>query len=146
MVFKSDACSDISYLTTFQDPFKYSYPPLPDDDFQTPICDNGPIVSEDETESKEGETESKDALESSFNSEVVVKPKKVHFLSGLYPSAKINQYVTNISLQFYFFIIENLSASCVLCRVSLWQQSVCRSCWLLSEYKWGTVLFIYFFS
>lgn len=55
-----------------QDPFKYSYPPLPDDDFQTPICDNGPIVSEDETESK-------DALESSFNSEVAVKPKKVLF-------------------------------------------------------------------
>ncbi|KAM9347518.1 motile sperm domain-containing protein 2 [Symphorus nematophorus] len=62
------------------DPFKYSYPPLPDDDFQTPICDNGPIVSEDETESKEGEPEGKDALESSFNSEVAVKPKKVNFL------------------------------------------------------------------
>ncbi|XP_074515232.1 motile sperm domain-containing protein 2 isoform X1 [Sebastes fasciatus] len=62
------------------DPFKYSYPPLPDDDFQTPICENGPIVSEDDTESKEGETESKDALESSFNSEVAVKPKKVNFL------------------------------------------------------------------
>ena len=61
----------------FQAPFKYSSPPLPDDDFQTPICDNGPIVSEDETESKEGEPESKDALESSFNSEVAVKPKKV---------------------------------------------------------------------
>ncbi|CAK6953980.1 motile sperm domain-containing protein 2 [Scomber scombrus] len=62
------------------DPFKYSYPPLPDDDFQTPICDNGPIVSEDETESKEGEMEGKDTLESSFNSEVAVKPKKVNFL------------------------------------------------------------------
>lgn len=63
------------------DPFKYSYPPLPDDDFQTPICDNGPIVSEDETESKEGELEGKDGLESSFNStEVAVKPKKVNFL------------------------------------------------------------------
>uniref|UniRef100_A0A8C4ITF0 Motile sperm domain containing 2 n=1 Tax=Dicentrarchus labrax TaxID=13489 RepID=A0A8C4ITF0_DICLA len=62
------------------DPFKYSYPPLPDDDFQTPICDNGPIVSEDDTESKEGEMEGKDALESSFNSEVAVKPKKVNFL------------------------------------------------------------------
>ncbi|KAA8588075.1 hypothetical protein FQN60_001269, partial [Etheostoma spectabile] len=62
------------------DPFKYSYPPLPDDDFQTPICENGPIVSEDETESKEGEMESKDTLESSFNSEVAVKPKKVNFL------------------------------------------------------------------
>ncbi|XP_060910601.1 motile sperm domain-containing protein 2 [Labrus mixtus] len=62
------------------DPFKYSYPPLPDDDFQTPICDNGPIVSEDEMESKEGETEGKDNLESSFNSEVAVKPKKVNFV------------------------------------------------------------------
>ncbi|XP_029348739.1 motile sperm domain-containing protein 2 [Echeneis naucrates] len=62
------------------DPFKYSYPPLPDDDFQTPICDNGPIVSEEETESKDGEMESKDALESSLNSEVAVKPKKVNFL------------------------------------------------------------------
>ncbi|XP_075896401.1 motile sperm domain-containing protein 2 [Nelusetta ayraudi] len=62
------------------DPFKYSYPPLPDDDFQTPICDNGPIVSEDEVESKDGESEVKDALESSFNSEVAVKPKKVNFL------------------------------------------------------------------
>lgn len=62
------------------DPFKYSYPPLPDDDFQTPICDNGPIVSEDEVESKDGESEVKDALESSFGSEVAVKPKKVNFL------------------------------------------------------------------
>ncbi|XP_020490085.1 motile sperm domain-containing protein 2 [Labrus bergylta] len=62
------------------DPFKYSYPPLPDDDFQTPICDNGPIVSEDEMESKEGEMEGKDNLESSFNSEVAVKPKKVNFV------------------------------------------------------------------
>ena len=66
-------------LTAFQDPFKYSYPPLTDDDFQTPISDNGPIVSEDDTESKEGELEVKDALDSSFNSEIAVKPKKVHF-------------------------------------------------------------------
>ncbi|XP_028992515.1 motile sperm domain-containing protein 2 isoform X2 [Betta splendens] len=61
------------------DPFKYSYPPLPDDDFQTPISDNGPIVSEDDAESKDGELESRDALESSFSSEVAVKPKKVNF-------------------------------------------------------------------
>uniref|UniRef100_A0A6Q2WXQ3 Motile sperm domain containing 2 n=1 Tax=Esox lucius TaxID=8010 RepID=A0A6Q2WXQ3_ESOLU len=66
------------------DPFKYSYPPLPDDDFQTPICENGPVVSEDDNESK-GESESKDGesegkeLESSFSSEVAVKPKKVNF-------------------------------------------------------------------
>ncbi|XP_051938529.1 motile sperm domain-containing protein 2 [Hippocampus zosterae] len=62
------------------DLFKYSYPPLPDDDFQTPISDNGPIVSEDEIESKESELESKDGVESSFNSEIAVKPKKVNFL------------------------------------------------------------------
>uniref|UniRef100_A0A3Q2X5G4 Motile sperm domain containing 2 n=2 Tax=Haplochromini TaxID=319058 RepID=A0A3Q2X5G4_HAPBU len=58
------------------DSFKYSYPPLPDDDFQTPICDNGPIVSDDDRESKEGDLDVKDALESSFTSDVVVKPKK----------------------------------------------------------------------
>ncbi|CAJ1079498.1 motile sperm domain-containing protein 2 [Xyrichtys novacula] len=61
------------------DPFKYSYPPLPDDDFHTP-SDNGPIMSEDEPESKEGELEVKDNLESSFNSEIAVKPKKVNFM------------------------------------------------------------------
>lgn len=72
-----------------QDPFKYSYPPLPDDDFQTPICDNGPIVSEDDTESKEGEMEGKDTLESSFNSEVAVKPKKVLSPSSLYLALEI---------------------------------------------------------
>uniref|UniRef100_A0A3P9J8X2 Motile sperm domain containing 2 n=1 Tax=Oryzias latipes TaxID=8090 RepID=A0A3P9J8X2_ORYLA len=59
------------------DPFKYSYPPLPDDDFQTPIYDNGPSITEDETESKEAEQESKDTLESSFSSDVVPKSKKV---------------------------------------------------------------------
>ncbi|XP_056145375.1 motile sperm domain-containing protein 2 [Lampris incognitus] len=62
------------------DPFKYSYPPLPDDDFQTPICENGPIASEDETGSKEGESEDKETLESSYSSEVAVKPKKVNFV------------------------------------------------------------------
>jgi hypothetical protein len=66
-------------LTSFQDPFRYSYPPLPDDDFQTPTCENGPIVSEDDNESKEGESEGKE-LESSFSSEVAVKPKKVQRL------------------------------------------------------------------
>lgn len=76
-----------------QDPFKYSYPPLPDDDFQTPICDNGPIVSEDEVESKDGESEVKDALESSFGSEVAVKPKKVRSLSGLSQVVQINLIV-----------------------------------------------------
>uniref|UniRef100_A0A7N8Y238 Motile sperm domain containing 2 n=1 Tax=Mastacembelus armatus TaxID=205130 RepID=A0A7N8Y238_9TELE len=74
---------DPEYLPPYlggTDPFKYSYPPLPDDDFQTPICDNGPIVSEDEIESKDSEMEGKDTLESSFNSEIAVKPKKVNFL------------------------------------------------------------------
>lgn len=65
-------------LDDAQDPFKYTYPPLPDDDFQTPLCENGPIVSEDDVESKEGEMESRETLESSFNSEIVAKPKKVN--------------------------------------------------------------------
>uniref|UniRef100_A0A9J8CWX5 Motile sperm domain containing 2 n=2 Tax=Cyprinus carpio TaxID=7962 RepID=A0A9J8CWX5_CYPCA len=51
------------------DQFKYSYPPLPDDDFQSPICENGPIVSEDESDIKDIESESKETLESSFNSD-----------------------------------------------------------------------------
>ncbi|XP_076025963.1 motile sperm domain-containing protein 2 [Genypterus blacodes] len=70
------------YLPTHMggtDTFKYSYPPLPDDDFQTPISENGPIVSEDDVESKECESEGKDTLESSFSSEVATKPKKVNF-------------------------------------------------------------------
>ncbi|XP_052004461.1 motile sperm domain-containing protein 2-like [Xyrauchen texanus] len=58
------------------DQFKYSYPPLPDDDFQSPICENGPIVSEDESDIKDLESESKETLESSFNAEQTVKPKK----------------------------------------------------------------------
>ncbi|KAI1899331.1 hypothetical protein AGOR_G00060690 [Albula goreensis] len=63
------------------DPFKYSYPPLPDDDFQTPISENGPIASEDENESKDGEMESKETLESSFSSEPqALRPKKVNFV------------------------------------------------------------------
>ncbi|CAL8322251.1 unnamed protein product [Merluccius merluccius] len=69
------------------DPFKYSYPPLPDDDFLTPVQDNGPIVkeengpmvSEEDVESKEGE-EVKETLEASFNSEDSKKIKKVNFL------------------------------------------------------------------
>ncbi|XP_077583909.1 motile sperm domain-containing protein 2 isoform X1 [Stigmatopora nigra] len=67
------------------DPFKYSYPPLPDDDFQTPMGDNGPMVSVDEIESKESELESKECLDSSFNSEVAIKPKKVNFQEDVKP-------------------------------------------------------------
>ncbi|KAJ8252885.1 hypothetical protein GJAV_G00206650 [Gymnothorax javanicus] len=62
------------------DTFKYSYPPLPDDDFQTPMSENGPIASEDETESKDGELESKETLDSSFSSEpAALRPRKVNF-------------------------------------------------------------------
>ncbi|KAI2660943.1 Motile sperm domain-containing protein 2 [Labeo rohita] len=62
------------------DEFKYSYPPLLDDDFQSPICENGPIVSEDESDIKDTESESKETLESSFNADQSIKPKKVNFL------------------------------------------------------------------
>ncbi|XP_055070614.1 motile sperm domain-containing protein 2 [Misgurnus anguillicaudatus] len=61
------------------DQFKYSYPPLPDDDFQSPICENGPVISEDESDIKDLESESKETLESSFSSEQNIKPKKVNF-------------------------------------------------------------------
>uniref|UniRef100_A0A8C2CH66 Motile sperm domain containing 2 n=1 Tax=Cyprinus carpio TaxID=7962 RepID=A0A8C2CH66_CYPCA len=64
------------------DQFKYSYPPLPDDDFQSPICENGPIVSEDESDIKDIESESKETLESSFNSEQSLKPKKVYHITS----------------------------------------------------------------
>ncbi len=66
----------------WQDQFKYSYPPLPDDDFQSPICENGPIVSEDESDIKDIESESKETLESSFNSEQSIKLKKVYRISS----------------------------------------------------------------
>nr|XP_015217190.1 PREDICTED: motile sperm domain-containing protein 2 isoform X2 [Lepisosteus oculatus] len=62
------------------DSFKYSYPPLPDDDFQSPISENGPITSEDEAESKDGEAEGRDTLESGPNAEQALKVKKVTFL------------------------------------------------------------------
>ena len=61
----------------FQDTFKYTYPPLPDDDFQSPVSENGPIVSEDESEGKDPEVDCRESLESSYTSEVVAKPKKV---------------------------------------------------------------------
>lgn len=119
-ILKNYAFIDMTYLATLQDPFKYSYPPLPDDDFQTPICDNGPIVSEDETESKEGELEGKDGLESSFNStEVAVKPKKVHCLLGLFlimislfrkhVSSLLNLYNIKQNCSFFFDLIVHLT-------------------------------------
>uniref|UniRef100_A0AAZ3NRQ7 Motile sperm domain-containing protein 2 n=2 Tax=Oncorhynchus tshawytscha TaxID=74940 RepID=A0AAZ3NRQ7_ONCTS len=44
------------------DPFKFSYPPLPDDVFQNPISETG---QEDDTESKDDDLEAKDTLEPS---------------------------------------------------------------------------------
>ncbi|KAJ8350692.1 hypothetical protein SKAU_G00258220 [Synaphobranchus kaupii] len=62
------------------DSFKFSYPPLPDDDFQTPMSENGPIISEDDSESKDGEMESKETLDNSFSSDTqALRPKKVNF-------------------------------------------------------------------
>ncbi|MGH0172242.1 UNVERIFIED_CONTAM: hypothetical protein FKN15_069207 [Acipenser sinensis] len=76
---------DAEHLPTHMggtDTFKYSYPPLPDDDFQTPMCENGPIVSEDKTESKEvAESERKDILDSSQNEEHIKKSEKVTHLA-----------------------------------------------------------------
>lgn len=65
-------------MLVFQDLFKYNYPPLPDDDFQSPINENGLLVIDDDAESKTGEVES--------TSEIVPKPKKVH-LSPVYVAA-----------------------------------------------------------
>ncbi|XP_072542794.1 motile sperm domain-containing protein 2 [Salminus brasiliensis] len=62
------------------DQFKYSYPPLLDDEFQSPVSENGPIVSEDESEVKDTESECKESLESSFNAEQALRPKKVNFV------------------------------------------------------------------
>uniref|UniRef100_A0A8D0GQ74 Motile sperm domain containing 2 n=1 Tax=Sphenodon punctatus TaxID=8508 RepID=A0A8D0GQ74_SPHPU len=59
------------------DNFKYTYPPLVDDDFQTPLCENGPITSEDETENKEEvEVDNKETGDS--NEEQTLNPKKIH--------------------------------------------------------------------
>ncbi|XP_055987276.1 motile sperm domain-containing protein 2 [Sorex fumeus] len=61
------------------DPFKYSYPPLVDDDFQTPLCENGPIASEDEGSSKEDtESDSKETLETVSNEEPASATKKIN--------------------------------------------------------------------
>ncbi|XP_040853303.1 motile sperm domain-containing protein 2 [Ochotona curzoniae] len=61
------------------DPFKYSYPPLVDDDFQTPLCENGPITSEDETSSKEDiESDGKETLETTVNEEQITLLKKAN--------------------------------------------------------------------
>ncbi|TKC34371.1 hypothetical protein EI555_005302, partial [Monodon monoceros] len=63
------------------DPFKYSYPPLVDDDFQTPLCENGPIASEDEASSKEDiESDGKETLETITNEEQTALVKKVNII------------------------------------------------------------------
>ncbi|KAM5197201.1 motile sperm domain-containing protein 2 isoform 1-T1 [Hipposideros larvatus] len=68
------------------DPFKYSYPPLVDDDFQTPLCENGPIASEDEASSKEDiESDGKETLETASNEEQTALLKKVNLTE---PSSK----------------------------------------------------------
>ncbi|XP_075395753.1 motile sperm domain-containing protein 2 isoform X1 [Tenrec ecaudatus] len=60
------------------DPFKYSYPPLVDDDFQTPLCENGPVASEDEASSKEDiESDGKETLETISNEEPSAPVKKI---------------------------------------------------------------------
>ncbi|XP_069493167.1 motile sperm domain-containing protein 2 isoform X2 [Ambystoma mexicanum] len=60
------------------DPFRYSYPPLPDDDFQTPMCENGPIASEDEAEIKDDfESDTRDSVDSSPIEDQIPRPKKL---------------------------------------------------------------------
>lgn len=69
---------EVLYKSPFssQDSFKYSYPPLVDDDFQTPLCENGPITSEDEHESKEEiDTDTKEPGD--LNEEQNLNQKKV---------------------------------------------------------------------
>ncbi|KAL7983738.1 hypothetical protein Chor_000614 [Crotalus horridus] len=58
------------------DAFKYSYPPLVDDNFQTPLCENGPITSEDEAECKEVDTDNKDNIDTT--EEQALNPKKAN--------------------------------------------------------------------
>ncbi|CAB1327895.1 unnamed protein product [Coregonus sp. 'balchen'] len=55
------------------DPFKFSYPPLPDDVFQNPISETG---QEDDTESKDDDLEAKDTLEPSSPS---LRTRNVYF-------------------------------------------------------------------
>lgn len=61
------------------DPFRYSYPPLVDDDFQTPLCENGPVASEDETSSREDvDSDGKETLDAAASEEHGAAPKKLH--------------------------------------------------------------------
>ncbi|KAG8450375.1 hypothetical protein GDO86_002867 [Hymenochirus boettgeri] len=58
------------------DPFKYSYPPLPDDDFQTPLCENGPVAIEDDSESKSSDADTRDSGELIMTEENAAKTNK----------------------------------------------------------------------
>ncbi|CAI5772261.1 Motile sperm domain containing 2 [Podarcis lilfordi] len=60
------------------DTFKYSYPPLVDDDFQTPLCENGPMTGEDEVETKE-ETDVDNKESPDSNEEQALNSKKANF-------------------------------------------------------------------
>uniref|UniRef100_A0A670IGD8 Motile sperm domain containing 2 n=1 Tax=Podarcis muralis TaxID=64176 RepID=A0A670IGD8_PODMU len=60
------------------DTFKYSYPPLVDDDFQTPLCENGPMTGEDEVETKE-ETDIDNKESPDSNEEQALNSKKANF-------------------------------------------------------------------
>ncbi|MEE6468349.1 hypothetical protein FKM82_008265 [Ascaphus truei] len=79
------------------DPFRYSYPPLPDDDFQTPIWENGQIPSEDDSENKEeNESDTRDSVYSNLNEECPFKPKKMsctedHFKQEDYEKTDLKQ-------------------------------------------------------
>ncbi|XP_043927783.1 motile sperm domain-containing protein 2 [Protopterus annectens] len=73
------------------DPFKYSYPPLPDDDFQSPICENGPYASDSEMEAKEEtESESKETIDSNHGDESPPRQKKVLASYCFYPSEELH--------------------------------------------------------
>ncbi|XP_032889248.1 motile sperm domain-containing protein 2 isoform X2 [Amblyraja radiata] len=83
---------NIEYLPAHMggiDPFKYSYPPLPDDDFQTPLCENGPILGEAELDEKEkGDGDCKETVDANHSEESLQKPKKVSLDSDR-PDSKI---------------------------------------------------------
>lgn len=83
---------NIEYLPAHMggiDPFKYSYPPLPDDDFQTPLCENGPILGEAELDDKEkGDGDCKEIVDANHSEESLQKPKRVSLDSDR-PDSKI---------------------------------------------------------
>ncbi|XP_020863061.1 motile sperm domain-containing protein 2 isoform X1 [Phascolarctos cinereus] len=103
------------------DPFKYSYPPLVDDDFQTPLCENGPITSEDETESKEDiETDNKETGEANSSEEQVVIPRKINPVeqtSKIEESDKVDSKIKTLkkSLSMFKGVLLHISPAEELC-------------------------------